>query len=153
MRDNRWVGRAVGLRKTAKQILLPFKRRGSNMCKVLFNLILSSYLIPRNYVNISWWDWAYKEVMESFNNPNTLNRLWLSSVQFRSVAQSCPTLRPHESQHARPPCPSPTPAVYSNSCPTSRWCHPVISSSVVPFSSCPQSLPVSGSFPTSQLFT
>ena len=56
------------------------------------------------------------------------------------------TLQPHESQHARPPCPSPTPRVYSNSCPSSRWCHPAISSSVVPFSSCPQSLPASGSF-------
>ena len=73
------------------------------------------------------------------------------SVQFSSVAQSYPTLQPHESQHARPPCPSQTPGVYSNSCPSSRWCHPVISSSVVPFSSCPQSLP--GSFPMSQLFT
>ena len=62
-------------------------------------------------------------------------------------------LRPHELQHARPPCPSPTPRVYSNSCPQSRWCHPAISSSVVPFSSCPQSLPASGSFPMSQLFT
>ena len=62
------------------------------------------------------------------------------------------SLRPHESQHARPPCPSPTPGVYSNSCPSSQWCHPAISSSVVPFSSCPQSLPASGSFPVSQLF-
>ena len=61
------------------------------------------------------------------------------------------SLRPHESQHARPPCPS-TPGVYSNSCPSSRWCHPAISFSVVPFSSCPQSLPASGSFPMSQLF-
>ena len=62
------------------------------------------------------------------------------------------TLWPHESQHTRPLCPSPTPGVYSNSCPSSRWCHPTISSSVVPFSSCPQSLPASGSFPMSQLF-
>ena len=62
------------------------------------------------------------------------------------------SLRPHESQHARPPCPSPTPGVYSNSCPSSQWCHPAISSSVVPFSSCPQSLPASESFPISQLF-
>ena len=62
------------------------------------------------------------------------------------------SLQPHESQHTRPPCPSPTPEIYSNSCPSSRWCHPVISSSVVPFSSCPQSLPASGTFPTSQLF-
>ena len=62
------------------------------------------------------------------------------------------SLRPHEPQHARPPCPSPAPGVYSNSCPSSWWCHPAISSSVIPFSSCPQSLPASGSFPMSQLF-
>ena len=73
-------------------------------------------------------------------------------VQFSSVAQSCPTLWPHGLQHARPPCPSPTRGVYSNSCPSSRWCHPTISSSVVPFSSCLQSFPASGSFPMSQLF-
>ena len=63
------------------------------------------------------------------------------------------SLRPHEWQHTRPSCPSPTPGVYSNSCPPTQWCHPAISSSVVPFSSCPQSLPASGSFPMSQLFT
>ena len=74
------------------------------------------------------------------------------SHQFSSVAQSCPTLRSCEPQHARPPCPSPTPGVHSNSCPSSQWCHPTISSSVVPFSSCPQSFPASGSFPMSQLF-
>ena len=62
------------------------------------------------------------------------------------------SLRPHESQHPRPPCPSPSPGVHSNSCPLSRWCHPAISSSVIPFSSCSQSLPASGSFPMSQLF-
>ena len=62
------------------------------------------------------------------------------------------SLRPHESQHARPPCPSPTPGVHSDSCPSSRWCHPAISSSVVPFFSCPQPLPASESFPMSQLF-
>ena len=62
------------------------------------------------------------------------------------------SLRPHESQHARPPCPSPTPGVHSDSRPSSRWCHPAISSSVVPFSSCPQYLPASESFPMSQLF-
>ena len=74
-----------------------------------------------------------------------------SSVQFsRSVVSD--SLQPHESQHARPPCPSPTPRVYSNSCPSSQWCHPAISFSFIPFSSCPQSLQVSGSFPMSQLF-
>ena len=62
------------------------------------------------------------------------------------------SLRPHESQHARPPCPSPTLGVYSNSCPSSRWCHPAISSSVVPFCSCPQPLPASGSISVTQLF-
>ena len=75
-----------------------------------------------------------------------------SSVQFsRSVVSD--SLRPHESQHARPPCPSPAPGVHPNSCPSSQWCHPAISSSVIPFSSCPQSLPASESFPMSQLFT
>ena len=63
------------------------------------------------------------------------------------------SLRPHEPQHARPPCPSQTPGVYSDSCPLSQWCHPAISSSVVPFSSCPQSLLASGSFQISQLFS
>ena len=73
------------------------------------------------------------------------------SVQFsRSVVSD--SLRPHESQHARPPCPSPTPGVHSDSRPSSLWCHPAISSSVVPFSSCPQFLPASESFPMSQLF-
>ena len=75
------------------------------------------------------------------------------TTQFSSVTQSCPTLRPHELQHSRPTCPSPTPGVHSDSCPSGQWCHPAISSSVVPFSSCPQSLPASGSFPMSQLFT
>ena len=75
-------------------------------------------------------------------------------IQFSSVhSVVSDSLRPHESQHTRPPCPSPTPGVYSNSCPSSQWCHPGISSSVAPISSCPQSLPASGSFPMSQLFT
>ena len=76
--------------------------------------------------------------------------------QFSSVQFSCSvvsdSLQPHESQHARPPCPSPTPGVHSDSRPSSPWCHTAISSSVVPFSSCPQSLPASESFPMSQLF-
>ena len=77
--------------------------------------------------------------------------IYEDSVQF-SCSVVSNSLRPHESQHARPPCPSPTPRVHSNSHPSSWWCHPAISSSVVPFSSCPQSLPASGSFPMSQLF-
>ena len=74
------------------------------------------------------------------------------SVQFSSVTQSCPTQRPRRLQHAKPPCPSQTPGVYSNSCPWSQWCHPTISSSVVPFSSHLKSFPASGSFPMSQFF-
>ena len=74
-----------------------------------------------------------------------------SSVQFNSSVLS-DSLWPHESQHARPPCPSPAPRVYPNSCPLSRWCHPTISFSVIPFSSCPQSFPASGSFQMSWFF-
>ena len=75
------------------------------------------------------------------------------SAQLSSVTQSCLTLRPHEPQHARPPCPSPTPGVCSTSCPLSLWCHPTISSLVAPFFSCLQSFPASGSFSVSQFFT
>ena len=74
------------------------------------------------------------------------------SVQFSAIAQSCPTLPPHGLQHTRLPCPSPIPRAYSNSCPLSQWFHPAISSSVIPFSSCLQSFPASGSFPMSHLF-
>ena len=98
------------------------------------------YLVQTSFREFGRWVWAC-----------TL-RVY-SSVQFsRSVVSD--SLRPRESQHSRPPCLSPTPRVYSDSCPSSRWCHPAISSSVVPFSSCPQSLPASSSFPTLfQLFT
>ena len=88
---------------------------------------------------------------------HSLNKQWAftnaftSSVQFsRTVVSN--SLQPHESQHARPPCPSPTPGFHPNSRPLGWWCHPAISSSVIPFSSCPQSLPASESFPMSQLF-
>ena len=88
-----------------------------------------------------------------------VNLCWLSIhyeytgvfVLGHSVASN--SLQPHELQHARPPCLSPTPRVYPNPCPSSWWCHPPISSSIVPFSFCPQSLPTSESFPVSQLFT
>ena len=81
---------------------------------------------------------------QSLNHWTTREVLQFISVQFsRSVVSDC--LRPHESQHARPPCPSPTPRVHSDSRPLSRWCYPAISSSVIPFSSCPQSLPASES--------
>ena len=77
--------------------------------------------------------------------------VYVSSVQFSHSVVS-DSLRPHESQHGRPPCPSPSPRVHSNSCSSSRWCHPAISSSVIFFSSSPQSLQESESFPTSHLF-
>ena len=92
--------------------------------------------------------WGLQKVIRS--------RGW-SPHEWDSVQFSCSvvsnSLLPHESQHARLPCPSPTPRVYSRSCPLSRWCHPAISSSAVPFSSCSPSLPPSESFPVSQLFT
>ena len=88
------------------------------------------------------------KITSPLENANTT----VSSVHFsRSVVSD--SLRSHELQHTRPPCPSSTPGVHSDSCPSSWWCHPSISSSVVPFSSCPQFLPASESFPMSQLFT
>ena len=98
--------------------------------------------VHSNSCALSWW--CYLTIRE-------INHYPFSSVQFsRSVVSN--SLRPHEPQHARPPCPSPTPWVHPNPCPSSRWCHPIISSSVVPFSSCSQSFPASGSFQMSQLF-
>ena len=92
-----------------------------------------------------------KLLIPNLEKGNDEVQLKISSVQFsRSVMSN--SLRPHGLQHARPPCPSPAPGVYPNSCPLSRWCHPTISSSVVPFSSCPLSFPASGSFQMSQLF-
>ena len=112
---------------------------------------------------------SFKRHIEDFPRQTTgwaiiqvwINLKWLKSnsmffeLQFSSVQSpvASDSLRPHESQHARPPCPSPIPGVHSDSHPLSRWCHPAISSSVVPFSSCLQSLPAWGSFPMSQLFT
>ena len=118
---------------------------------------------------LTCWMWCYLQVDSVRINLNSQTLYWSGSVgepsshvgidtrtllrcvqtiwypQFSSVAQSCPTLRPHELQHTRPPCPLPTPRVHSDSCPSSQWCHPAISSSVVPFS-CPQSLPASDTY-------
>ena len=91
-------------------------------------------------------------LLNSLISSNNFLILSFSSVQFSGSVVSN-SLRTHESQHARPPCPSLTPGVHPDSRPSSQWCHPAISSSVVPFSSCPQSLPASESFPMSQLFT
>ena len=90
----------------------------------------------------NWWFpiVALEKTLESPLDGKEIKSVQFSSVQFsRSVVSS--SLRPHKLQHSRPPCPSPTPGVHSNSRPSSRWCHPAISSSVIPFSSCPQSLP------------
>ena len=86
---------------------------------------------------------------ELWGKPIHLTSVRLDKISLSVVSDSS---RPHESQHARPPCPSSTPGVYPNSCPLSWWCHPTISSSVIPFSSCPQSFPASGSFQMSQFF-
>ena len=97
----------------------------------------------------------YKDIFTSFIFTVPLDLLRVSvfsSVQF-SYSVVSDSLWPQELQHARPTCPSPTPRVHPNPCPLSRWCHPTISSSVVPFSSCPQSFPASGPFLMSQLFT
>ena len=109
-------------------------------CCAILNRVVSMSLVEKKYLSKD-----LKEVKGwCLSHP--------SSVQFsRSVMSD--SLWPHESQHARPPCPSPTPRIYSNSCPSSWWCHSTILSSVIPFSSCPQSLPASvDSFQMSQLF-
>ena len=126
-------------------------------------IILCSEKWPNSFPK--WlWHFIFLPVVHEDCNPPHLHqhllfvfssitiRVGMSSIQFsRSVVSH--SLRPHGLQHTRPPCPSPMPRVYPNSCPLSWWCHPTISSSVVPFSSCPQSFPASGSFPMSQLFT
>ena len=98
------------------------------------------------------WVWANSRIVKDREAWCATYKCRSISVQFsRSVVSD--SLRPHESQHARPPSPSPTPGVYLNSCPLYQWCHPNISSSVVLFSSCPQSSPASGSFQINQFFT
>ena len=100
------------------------------------------------------WVWPKWDYISTQSLPRQLRVSqihFLSSVQFSCSVRSN-SFRPHERQHARPPCPSPTPGVHPNPCPSSWWYHPTISSSVVPFSSCPQSFPASGSFQMSQLF-
>ena len=96
---------------------------------------------------------ASSDSVREANNTRTVGSLGdiFTSVQF-SCSVVSDSLQPHGPQHDRPPCPSPTPRVYPNSCPLSQWCHPTISSSVIPFSSCPQSFPASGSLQMSQLF-
>ena len=117
--------------------------------KIILSVVLHTRSAILTHV-LKWTYWFHCKTQPCVDFP--LDHIcFLSTVQFSPSVMS-DSLRPHESQHAKPPCASPTPGVHSNSCPSSRWCHPAISSSVVPFSSCSQSLPASESFPTSQLF-
>ena len=119
--------------------------------ELILRKIQSSKSEPKR--NTKYEENNHKHWIKTVNKNFTKNKTtWPNDfIQFsRSFVSD--SLRPHESQHARPPCPSPTPRVHSYSHPSSQWCHPAISSSVVPFSSCPQSLPASESFPISQLF-
>ena len=155
------------------------KRR---VCKEFVRTTGVDYCVSRNWKNhlrcwkggVSFWMWPMEEIKsksyQRFVNLNTLLNVaeywkktkhktyfkFASSVQFSSIQFSCSvvsdSLRPHELQHSRPPCPSPTPGVHSKSCPLSRWCHPTISSSVIPFSFHLQSFPASGFFQMSQFF-
>ena len=123
------------------------------------------------WVNSGRWWWTGRPGVSQFMGSQRVRHDWVTELNWTNhydlnahtaltlfspdqfiLSVVSTSLWPHESQHARPPCPSLTPGVHPNSHPSSRWCHPVISSSVVPFSSCPQSLPASGSFPMSQLF-
>ena len=122
-----------------------------------FFLLLILYLPPLRFKLLFSNSWILRfgggiPVHSIKHFKSTLDFILLSSVQF-SCSVVSDSLWPHESQQSRPPCPSPTPGVHPNSCPSSRWCNPAISSSGVPFSSCPQPLPASGSFPMSQFFT
>ena len=130
-------------------------------CKLKHVILLYPIELPTSYrIKFKCFCIAYK--VHHLHLSNLSNSLFViifqyfyyllkfSSVQFSHSVVS-DSLRPHESQHARPPCPSPSPGVHSDSCPSSQWCHPAISSSVTPFSSCPQSLPASKSLPMSQL--
>ena len=135
-------------------VAMPFSRGFSQPRVQTQSPALQVYSLPSELPG-SWGIWFnfcfFKKDYSSsvLSSMATTSHMWLfrfNSVQFSHSVMS-DYLRPHESQNARPPCPSPTPGVYSNSCPLSRWCHPAISSSVVPFSSCPESLPASGYFP------
>ena len=117
-------------------------------CNIVLKVLLTNknHNKSRSYMIRSTWTMSYSSL-------NLLKHLLhdISSVQF-SCSVVSNSLRPHEPQHTRPPCLSPTLGVHPNPCPLSWWCHPTISSSVIPFSSCPQSFPASGSFQMSQLF-
>ena len=147
------VPSADGLRK-ASVVMSQQWGRGSSPAQLWFWLIGPPAWVS-SLSSVTWEAGITSKILPQFTPliwemnftslPLTSSWTAFSSVQFsRSVVSN--SLRPHGSQHARPPCPSPTPGVYLNSCPSSQWCQPAISSSVIPFSSCPQSLPASGFF-------
>ena len=119
-----------------------------------FCMMYAAYKLNKQGDNIQPWHNSFPNFELVHCSMSSSNCCFLTYIQisqeagrFIPVAQLCLTLQPHEPQHARPPCPSPTPRVHLSSCPLSWWCNPTISSSVVPFSSCPQSFPASGPFP------
>ena len=145
------------------QILCSFKNRIFfsiiNLCILRYSLLSDINIYCKYFLQFVIWQIIFSiklHLLKRFPFPPFID-FWqklsgyISSVQFSHSVVS-DSLRPHGLQHTRLPCPSPTPGVYSNSCPLSWWCHPPISSSVVPLSSCPQSFPASGSFQMSQLF-
>ena len=113
--------------------------------RLYYFLLFSLFIVSLFFQNYQFYEKGGSVFSTEYSIP-------ISSVQFSRLVVSN-SFRLHELQHTRPPCPSPTPGIHPNSCPSNQWCHPAISSSVVPFSSCPQSLPASESFPMSQLFT
>ena len=119
---------------------------------LLRNLYASQEATVRTEYGTTDWFQVGKEVQQGCILSPCLFNFYAELVQFSHSVVS-DSLQPHGLQHTRPPCPSPTPGVYSNSCPSGQWCHPTISSSVIPFSSCLQSSQASGSFPVSQFFT
>ena len=115
----------------------------THLCQFSYNITLS----PR-------FHWCFFKLVDSQVNPLLLltGETFWDYLHLRSETQVCPTLQPHGLKHARPPCPSPTPKAYWNSCPWSQWCHPTVSSFVIPLSSCLQSFPALGYFSKSQFF-
>ena len=126
-----------------------------HVMNILLLKLHTIFLIKFKWINITYkMMYSFIILVFKFTTSCTVfsYRLFWRQIDLQ-FSCSCPTLWPHGLQHTRPPCPSPTPRDYSNSCPLSQWCHPTISSSVVPFSFHLQSFPASGSFPMSQLFT
>ena len=150
------VGHELATKTTSSSLFLSWhldeptlymKRKGTRTFPVMWMEIKPQYCgAPFLFLRLA------KDLSSMWRGCRETGKLVYSSVQFTCSLVSN-SLRPHEPQHARLLCPSPTPRVYSNSCPLSQWCHPTISFSVIPFSSCPQSFPASGSLQMSQLFT